>query len=219
MEHPCAKCGASVIDGLPFCPQCKSPQIRVPGFEVELPPSDDAAPAERAAASSMGRHFPPALQPHAVVWHLALPAAALGGLVSIAAMFVPFAALGPAYALGGAAAVFLYRLRLRTSNVSSAAGVKIGASSGGFGFAILAIFLIGAYVYHEDGLRSFFSNLITLAVARGSDPQSAQQVHELLKTHEGLGAFVAFLLSVFLFLFLVASSLGGAMCASWLRRR
>lgn len=217
MEHACSKCGTIVVDGLPFCPQCKSPQIRVLGFDkenlaVEAASSDDEA-------RSPHRQPLPAMSLHGVQWHQALPAAAFGGLASIAGMFVPLGALGPAYALGGAVAVYVYRLRVRNTRLSSTNGAKIGAASGGFGFSILAIILMGAYVYHEDGLRKVFGDWIDMAVTRGSDPQVALQVHELLKTHEGLGALVAFLLSLFLLIFIVASSVGGALCASWLRRR
>ena len=216
MEHPCAKCGGSVSDGLPFCPQCKSPQIRVPGFEVEQQAGDVSGPAEPYAAR---RPLPAMPLSNAVLWHQALPSAVMGGLLSVAALFVPLAALGPAYALGGAAAVFIYRLRARSATVSTASGAKIGAASGGFGFAVVAIITIGTYVYHADDLRKLFSDLINQAAAHGSDPQAVQQALELLRTQEGLGAFVTFLLSVLLFMFVLASSVGGALCASWLRRR
>src|ERR1700692_2737912 len=29
VEHPCQKCGTTVEDGRPFCPQCRAPQIHV----------------------------------------------------------------------------------------------------------------------------------------------------------------------------------------------
>lgn len=216
MEHSCVKCGASVVDGLPFCPQCKSPQIRVPGLEVEQQSGDMPGPGERYAT---GRQFPTILPSNAVLWHQALPSAVMGGLLSIAALFVPLAALGPAYALGGAAAVFMYRLRVRSTHLSTASGAKIGAASGGFGFSIVAIIIIGTYVYHADDLRRLLGDLINQAAAHGSDPQAVQQALELLRTQEGLGAFVAFLLAILLFMFVLASSVGGALCASWLRRR
>jgi hypothetical protein len=219
MEHPCAKCGANVIDGLPFCPQCKSPQIRVPGFDGETATEDgvNAGEIEGRVTGHVLRQ--PALQPRGVQWHKALPAAVLGGVVSIAALALPLAVWGPAYAIGGAVAVFVYRLRARNVRVSPGAGAKIGAASAGFGFSILAIITIGTYVYHADDLRKAMADAIAQMSSRGSDPQTAQQALELLKTQEGLGFFVAFGLLMLLVVFVIASSIGGALCASWLRRR
>jgi hypothetical protein len=99
------------------------------------------------------------------------------------------------------------------------AGAKIGAASGGFGFSILAIITIATYVYHSDELRKAMADAVHQMTARGSDPQSAQQALEFLKTQEGLGFFVAFGLAMLLLIFVISSSIGGALCASWLRRR
>lgn len=227
MEHPCPKCGALVTDGLPFCAQCKSPQIRVPGLEVDTQAADASASVERPVGQVIGRAFPAPLQQNAVFWHLALPAAAFGGLVSIAAMLATALVFGPGHvgfavaglAFGGGAAVFIYRLRTRNSRLTPAMGAKIGAASAGFGFAILAIVMIATCVYNGDELRKILSDALTQASAAGSDPQAVQRSLELLKTEEGLGAIVALLLSVTLVIFVTASSIGGALCAWWLRRR
>jgi len=220
MEHPCSKCGAMVIDGSPFCAHCKSPQIRVPGPDTEVVVTDTTMPSgEHELGPALGSLRPPALPPHGVQWHQALPAAVLGGIVSILALVLPLAVWGPAYALGGAAAVFVYRLRAKSARLTSAEGAKIGAASAGFGFAILAIITVGTYVYHSDDLRKAMAEAINQMTSRGSDPQTAQQAMELLKTQEGLGFFVAFGLSMLLVVFVIASSVGGALCASWLRRR
>jgi hypothetical protein len=219
MEHPCSKCGAMVLDGSPFCAHCKAPQIRVPGPEVEVVAADRTPSGEHELNPALGVLRPPALPPHGVQWHQALPAAALGGVISILALVLPLAVWGPAYALGGAAAVFVYRLRAKSARLTPAAGAKIGAASAGFGFAILAIITVGTYVYHSDDLRKAMADAINQMTSRGSDPQTAVQALELLKTQEGLGFFVAFGLSMLLVVFVIASSVGGALCASWLRRR
>jgi hypothetical protein len=218
MEHPCSKCGAVVIDGTPFCPQCKNPQIRVPGLGEEAASDPSSASSEPQSSGGTGQRLPPIL-PRSVQWHQALPAAAIGGVISIVALIAPFAVWGPAYALGGAAAVFIYSVRTRNARVTPSAGAKIGAASAGFGFSILAIVAVGTYVYHADDLRKTMTDAITQMTAHGSDPQAAQQALELLKTQEGLGLFVAFGLSMLLLVFVIASSVGGALCASWLRRR
>jgi hypothetical protein len=219
MEHPCSKCGAIVIDGTPFCPQCKNPQIRVPGFEAEGFGAVSPEPGEAELGIPPVSARPPVVPPFGVGWHQALPAAVVGGIVSILALVLPLAVWGPAYALGGAAAVFVYRLRARDSRLTPAIGAKIGAASAGFGFSIIAIITVATYVYHSDDLRNAMSDAISQMTARGSDAQTAQQALELLKTPEGLGFFVAFGLSMLLIIFVAGASVGGALCASWLRRR
>jgi len=154
-----------------------------------------------------------------VQWSKALPAAVLGGIVSILSLALPLAVWGPAYAIGGAVAVFVYSLRARSTRLTPSAGAKIGAASAGFGYAIIAIITVATYVYHSEDLRKAMSDAINQMAARGSDAQTVQQALELLKTQEGLGFFVAFGLSILLVVFVVASSIGGAVCASWLRRR
>jgi hypothetical protein len=219
MEHPCSKCGAVVIDGAPFCPQCKSPQIRVPGFETEGVAAASPEPSDAEPGIPTFAARPPVPQPFGVRWNQALPAAVVGGIISIVALVLPLAVWGPAYALGGAAAVFVYRLRARDSRLTPAIGAKIGAASAGFGFSIIAIITVATYVYHREDLRNAMSDAINQMTARGSDAQTAQQALELMKTPEGLGFFVAFGLSMLLIIFVAGASVGGALCASWLRRK
>ena len=38
MEQPCYKCGQTVEEGIPFCPHCSAPQIRVVVAEPAPPP-------------------------------------------------------------------------------------------------------------------------------------------------------------------------------------
>jgi hypothetical protein len=219
MEHPCSKCGAMVTDGLPFCPQCKNPQIRVPGFETADPVPGVAESGEHELSGGIGALRKPMPVLLGVQWHQALPAAAMGGVISILSLILPLAVWGPAYAIGGAAAVLVYRWRARNARLTPAVGAKVGAASGGFGFAFVAIVTVATYVYHSDELRKAMGEAINQMTSRGSDPQAAQQALELLKSQEGLGFFVAFGLSMLLIIFVIASSVGGALCASWLRRR
>jgi hypothetical protein len=220
MEHACSKCGAAVTDGLPFCPHCKHPQIRVPGLESSSSAGTDPTSAGEEVLPRPRTVSPPGLHPQTILWHQALPSAVFGGVVSIVALvLLPVAGWGPAYALGGAVAMFVYRLRARTARLTPAMGAKVGAASAGFGFSILAIITVATYVYHTDDLRKAMDDAIQQMAARGSDPHTAQQALELLKTQEGLGLFVAFGLSMLLIVFVIASSVGGALCASWLRRR
>src|ERR1700757_2928378 len=98
MEHACYKCAAAVEDGVPFCPQCRAPQIRVARSEATsapppLPPEAEAA-TPPPSPSTTGEMQPPAqptpvpragflLTPHAIEWSKAVPGAILGSILGV----------------------------------------------------------------------------------------------------------------------------------------
>jgi hypothetical protein len=139
-------------------------------------------------------------------------------VIGFLSMFIPFLAFGPSYAIGGAAAVFIYWTRSRRW-VIPAAGAKIGAASGAFVFLIFAVVITSAYFYHPEGLRQVFSDSMSQLSARGYESQGAQQLIEMLNTSQGLGTLVAYLLAVLMILCVAGSLIGGALCAAYLRRR
>ena len=202
-------------DGVAFCPQCRAPQIRV--VTVESPPGEAAVGQLPQGGSGV---LPPLHRqlPATVSWSHALPAAAVGGVLGFLAMFIPFGALGPAYAIGGALAILMYRTRTHVLP-SPKAGARIGAASGGFAFLIFAIIFLATYVYDPETLRKMFTQAITQWSARGYDPQGVQQVTEMLNSPGGLGTLTTYLLVACLVIFLVGFSAGGALCAAYLRRR
>jgi len=212
MEHPCAKCSAVVEDGVAFCPHCRAPQIRVQTSESVAEGVPQTLPM-----SSDGRPAPRLLLPSSVSWPQALPAAALGGVTAIVALMIPLAAWGPAYAVGGAIAVLLYRRRIHTQ-LTAGAGAKIGAASGGFSFLILCVMMLAMYVYHPDELQKGIADALAQLSAKGYDPQGAQQAIEVLKNPGGLGFFLVAGMTMLLAVFVAASSIGGALCAAYLRK-
>lgn len=212
MEHACAKCGASVEDGVAFCPQCRAPQIRVVTVE---PPPGEAAVSPLPPPTSV--FSPTRAHPAPVFWTRAVPAAAVGGMIGLLGTFIPFGALGPAYALGGAVAVFMYRARTHIVP-SPRAGAKIGAASGAVAFLIFAVIVLATYFRDPDPLRKVFAQVIAQLSARGSDPQVIQQLNDLLNAPGGLGSLTLYLLVVLLVIFLIGFSIGGALCAAYLRR-
>jgi len=212
MEHPCARCSAVVEDGVAFCPHCRAPQIRVLTSE----PVFEGLP-QTAAIPSEGRMPAHPLRTSFVSWPHALPAAALGGVTAIVALMIPMAAWGPAYVVGGAIAVLLYRRRVRVP-LASGAGAKIGAASGGFSFLILAIMMLAMYVYHPDDLRKGITDSLAQLSAKGYDAQGAQQAIDILNNPGGLGYFLVAGMTMLLVIFLAASSIGGALCAAYLRK-
>ena len=199
---------------MPFCKQCGAPQIRVVGAE---PPAEAPAPLADSteAVENPSMRVPAAPGLGRVQWAHALPGAALGGALSILGLVIPFAAFGPAFMLGGALAVLLYRRHLRGGLPSPGVGARVGAASGGFGFLFLIIPIIATLVYRPDELRHA---MLTQLPGRGYDPQKVQQAQELLKTHEGLVAVVVLVMFVMLLVIVAGGCIGGALYAAWLRK-
>jgi hypothetical protein len=227
MDQTCAKCGSPVGDGVAFCPQCKEPQIRV--AIAPTPAMDIASAATDWTLGGVSRPAGTSAGSLGIIWQQALPAAAKGGVLSVL-VFVIAGLLGgpglgismlwgPAFAIGGGLAVFLYRARTHGLPLSAGGGAKIGAASAAFGFAIFAVFLVGTYAAETEPMRKALLEIVGQAASQGYDPQSVQQATDLIKSDSGLAAFVAFSLGVLLFVFLAAGGLGGALCASYLRRR
>jgi hypothetical protein len=210
VEHPCYKCGSNVEDGIPFCPQCSAPQIRVGGSSAEA-----ASPAELADGS-----LPDHRGGNAIQWSEALPSAALAGLIAAFLMFIPLGAFGLGMIAAGVLSVLFYRRRNPVSNLTPAMGARLGAVSGTMGFGIFAIFsAVGTLVFHTGGeLRAALLEAIAQSAARSSDPQ-VEKAFEYLKTPPGLALMMGFSLAFVLVAFLILSSLGGAMGAAMMRRK
>lgn len=220
MEHSCHKCGASVEDGIPFCKQCGAPQIRVIGVEPQPPAPSDISDKDQPAVLPL---VLPSISSARVRWSQALPGAALGGAFSLLAV-IPFASfgpivLGPAFAMGGALSVMLYSRRERNRLLATAAGARIGAASGGFGFLFPAILVIATLVYRPGELRQVMLDQISRAAVRGYDLQNIEQMKQVLQTPQGLTFFIVLGLFALLLIFVVGSSIGGALYAAWLRKR
>jgi hypothetical protein len=198
-----------VEDGVPFCPQCNAPQIRVGG-----------ASAEAVSAAEPTGVSVPASTAGAIQWSEALPSAGLGGLIAAFLMFVPLGAFGLGMIAAGVLCVLFYRRRKPTTNLTPAMGARLGALSGILGFAIFAIFsAAGTLLFHSGGqLRAALLEAIEQSAARSSDPQ-AQQIIEYLKTPPGLALMMAMSLAFVLVAFLILSSLGGAVGAAMMRRK
>ena len=209
MEHPCYKCGAAVEDGTAFCPQCNAPQIR-----VGLGDSD----AERMAPSELPSRIAPATG--TVQWSRALPASALGAVIAALLMFIPLGAFGLGMGAGGILSVLFYRRRTPGVDVTPGMGARIGLLTGALGFGIFAVFTaMEVLVFHSGGeLRAALLQAIQQSAARSSDPQ-AQQLLEYLKTPPGLALMMGLGLFLMLLVFLILSSIAGAITAALLRRR
>ncbi len=228
MEHPCAKCGEAVEDGVPFCRHCGAPQIRVVGVEPQLPTAPDTH-------DSSDRPIPlPELlsRPRSarVQWSYALPCAALGGAFSLL-LVIPLSLLsanspaailplcGLAFLAGGAWSTRLYRRKAKDAVLTPGAGGQVGAASGAFGFLFLAVIVVATVVYQADEMRKAISDSGPQLISRGYDPEKLQQMLEFTKSPGGLAFFVTFFLFVMLVMLVVGSSIGGAWYSAWARKR
>jgi hypothetical protein len=211
-----------VEDGVPFCKQCRAPQIRVMGIESSPVASTEAGANPPGLLTPPPLPLPPPVPPplrSGVQWSRALPGAALGGVFSLLALVIPYAIFGPAFMLGGALAVMLYRRNLGGILPAPGAGARIGAASGGFGFLYSAVMAIATLVYRPAEVRQGMLDNLSQMVGRGYDPQKVAQVQELIKTPDGLAFFVVFGLFVMLVVMVAGSSIGGALYAAWVRKR
>jgi hypothetical protein len=153
-------------------------------------------------------------------WQHALPAAAISGIISTVLMMIPFA--GPALGMlaGGSLSVMLYRRRVPQVQLNGGLGGRLGALSGLIGFAVFSIFTaVQVLVFHAGSqLRGDLIDSVKQAAARAHDPQS-QPFLDYLSTPPGLQLVMVAGFAVMLAMFLVLSSIGGAVSAALMRRK
>jgi hypothetical protein len=208
VEHACHKCGAAVEDGTPFCKQCGAPQIRVAGLE----------PQDAAVFSPIP--LPANADPRALQWSKALPSAAIAGFVAAVLMLVPLGGFGIGMMAAGSLSVLLYRRRDPIAELTPGMGGRLGAVTGGFGFAMFGIFTaVEGLVFHSGGeLHTALIEAVQQSAARTTDPQ-ALQVLDYLKSPSGLALVMVMGLAVMLVAFVLFSSIGGAIAAFLVRRK
>ncbi len=210
MEHSCYKCGATIDEGIAFCPHCSAPQIRVAGIETAAS-IDVTADVPHSIASSTT----------AIYWPQALPAAAVAGLVAAVLALVPLGGFGLGTLSAGFLSVLLYRRRNAVFNPTAGAGAKLGALSGALAFAFLTVFLAlrAAFFNTSAQIRQTMIEAVEQSAARSSSPQQAQQALEFLRTPAGFAVMLVVGLITMFVIFLIFSSVGGAIGAVLLRRK
>ncbi len=204
MEQPCYKCGQTVDEGIPFCPHCSAPQIRVVIAEPE-PPSP-------VFARDTTLHDPEVLRASQTVpvlalpmqWSQALKPCVLAGVVASGLMLLglhPFVAMVSV----GFLAVIFYRQRRPEVAIKASAGAGLGALAGLLWFAMSSVIeALVVLVFHKGAeLRTALLTKIQEAASQTSDPQILT-MFERFKTQAGLeflmlaGLVCAFLASIVL---------------------
>ena len=218
MEQPCYKCGQAVDEGVPFCPHCAAPQIRVIIAEPMLSPASSSVvlPGSPAAAD------PPPVPAIAVPmsWSFSAQPCALAALVAAVAMV--FKLVVPVIAVFGAGflAVAFYRRRAPETAIHAKVGARLGAVCGFFCFTMTTILETTAVlVLHQGGeIRRIMVDAIQQTAARYSDPQF-QQTLDFLRSPGGMVFMMVFFLIFALAAFLVLGMLGGALGGAVFGRR
>src|SRR5579863_302979 len=186
MEQPCYKCRQTVEEGVPFCPHCAAPQIRVVIAEPAPPPL-----AFAAASASQDSAVLPAAQTVPILalpmqWSQALKPCALAALVASLLMSLglnPFVAM---FSVGFLAVVF-QRQRRTEITIKPSVGVGLGALSGLLWFAMSSVLeaLIVIFLHKGPELRNALISKLQEAASQTSDPQ-VLAMFERFKTPGGL---------------------------------
>ena len=220
VEHPCQKCGTTVEDGRPFCPQCRAPQIHVQvaspdaevaaGLNPALGEFSPAIAAETRVASPQTRQ---ASSGSAMDRGKAVRAALNAGVLGVFISIITVPLLG--VLLAGALAVYFYR-RENGFALPAALGSRIGGAAGVVSFAIGALLItIQIFVFHAQ--QKYIDGILKVAQkfgANAADPEIQASIHNLF-TPSGL-AITFFFLMIFT---VVLASVGGALASLFLRRR
>jgi len=206
MDQPCYKCGQIVEEGVPFCPHCSAPQIRVIVSEPPAQPVLATDPASTIPSSQAGTSV---VLPGA--WSAAFRPCALAAVVASLLMSLglnPFVAMLSV----GFLAVAFYRHRWRGSAIKAAAGARLGALSGLLWFAISSILETTAVLFLHKGpaIQQELLKRINQAALQTTDPQALAMI-DWMKTASGLEFLMIFGIIFALLAAIALSVIGGAL--------
>lgn len=236
-----------VEEGVPFCPNCNAPQIRITGLapnEPVTPPlrpgtPGDLQPPAQPASLERPSGVAPALRPgeggwqaqrgeytghhpdHApgIHWSDALPGSMLAGAVIALSWLIPPVSFFLWPVAAGALAVMLYLRRRSEFVITPGMGARVGAIAGLFGFVAFAILMaIDLVVFRGGGkMRQAMEQVIQQSAARNPSPEAQSMMQKML-TPEGIAVMVTVVLVIFLACFVGFGAAGGAIGAKLLSR-
>ena len=209
-------------DGLPFCPQCDAPQIRV---MTAAQPAPGRSPSVVLEGRSEPSQTVASLQPEGLsrAWRTANLAAGLGALVALLVAVltgVPQLALFLWMLGGGMMAVVIYRRRQHLGFMSAGMGARLGAMAGLMGFVIFGLLsLVQMLAMRGMGqLRAALEQALRTSAAHSGNPEAQQMVQQFLSP-EGMRLLLVLGIVFMLVLFVALSSLGGAIAAMVVGKR
>ena len=204
----CSQCGAEVEQGVPFCPACRAPQIRVGRGEAEPPTaSPGTSPAWREAAAIS--HDTRAKFDRRRARRSSLIAGGVLVAVMLLPPLAPFAVLW--MLLAGALSATLYQRR--SGRLTIGRGARLGVTTGFFAFAIVTV-LCGASaalalaILSPAEIRAALQAQLARAVASTSDPAVRSAVEQMLTPHGMVLAFVSLFIGL-----IVLCGIGGMLGA------
>jgi hypothetical protein len=216
MEQPCYKCGQPVEQGIPFCPHCSAPQIRV--MVAELAPSpavfDDAGtPSPGVATLPASQTVPMLALP--MQWSRAIRPCALAVVVASLLMVLGLNSLVGMLCVGFLAVVF-YRQRTPEASIRLVDGARLGALGGilWFGVFVLLLSMLVVALREMPELHDELLKQIHQTASSPSVPQ-LQEFLDHIKTRSGLAVLI---LSAFVTALLLGT-LGGVLGGAIFRRR
>jgi hypothetical protein len=195
-----------VEDGRPFCPQCRTPQVRVL-----------ITPGESTTSLSEGVNSPDIFIAQGPVRgvgldrRIAVRAAIQAGLLGLIISIIPFVGI----VLTGALAVVLYR-RAGGPMLTAGPASRLGAAAGTVSFAISSFLMVVRIVFFH-AQQEYQDVMIKVAQTFGLDPKGpdVQEMIRMLTTPTGLALTMFFSLVVGIAL----AAIGGALAASLSPRR
>lgn len=185
MDHPCEKCGASVPEGRPFCPNCRAPQIRI---AQRLPEPESPVPAASVPDTQLlpsPEHSGPPAAETAAVW-----AVIKAGIAGVFLGMIPL--LGSV--LTGMLAVWLYRRAGGHPTARPAA--RMGALAAALALSISAFLtVIQVFVFHaRQQSEEALVRLFTALGVNMSDPELQANIHSLFTPSGLMRSFIIALL-------------------------
>lgn len=218
MEQPCYKCGQVVEQGIPFCPHCSAPQIRVvvaepaPALAVAAEDgtaSQDALPASQTVpVLALPMRWSQALRPCALAAVIAFPIGLLSQSFIIAMLTAGFLAV-------------IFNGRRSGIPLRASEAAKLGALAGVLCSGILSLLI--AFAVTVPDARSKMQDQYVQSAQRvaawfPSDPDIQASIDQL-KTSPGFAKALIWAY-VFLFFFSIpVAGLGGILGRAVLGRR
>jgi len=110
--------------------------------------------------------------------------------------------------------IHLYRRRQQLGQIKASLGARLGVFTGLLGFAVFLIVFVLAVTSHKTEYRAVIIKGLKDAAASNPDPQIQQMQQAFFSGTAGILVLTVILLGVALMLFLIISSITGALAAA-----
>jgi hypothetical protein len=219
MEQSCYKCGQPVEEGIPFCPHCAAPQIRVVIAQPTpvLAVAADTPATTESSSVSAGQSIPVVAVP--MRWSGAMKPCTLAAVVGVLLMFLglyPFVAM----LCVGFLAVIFFRQSNPSFSIRTATAARVGALSGLLWFAIssIALTLFTIILHKGPEIRTQILDKLQQTASQTTDPQLIA-MFDRFKSPAGLEFLMIASLVLAFLAALVLGSLGGMLGGFVMARR